>query len=75
MEAGALVATGRRERLIRLSGADVDHAPSGSPLARFRIAQPLVGTERLYAEVIATGDAAAQSRSAPKVEEQADAPD
>jgi hypothetical protein len=72
---GALIAAERRERLFRLSGADVTGVASDGPLARFRIAQPLVGTERLYAEVVATVVAPTHPESAAPEEGPGDAPD
>ncbi len=72
---GALVAAERRERLFRLSGASVAEVASHAPLARFRIAQPLVGTDRIYAEVVATGVAPRKAGATVSEEGSEDAPE
>ena len=76
--AGDLLAGERRERYFRLADADdegVTTREPGASFARFRIAQPLVGSTRLYAVVVTTTDARKAGQTTLPVKGSADAPD
>ncbi len=76
--AGELLAEERRERYFRLAGADdegVTTREPGASFARFRIAQPLVGSTRLYAVVVTTTDARKAGQTTLPVKGSADASD
>ena len=75
---GDLLAAERRERYFRLADSDdssVDPREVGTPMARFRIAQPLVGSTRLYAVVVNTADARKAAQITTPVKGAADAPE